>query len=180
MKKEAEMLALADRLRAKYENWAFGSKGPLILVEAEAALRAAAQPAPDAGLVERLPVIPDDDADFTPDLARKIIAKYQALLSSPPRAVAGEPVAFDPMSIDDVEMRALLSCKDVGSGRQMLKRLIRPAPSGRDPATIEAEARFLLDRLEELDDANDAEYVREFEGHVRPPMTLLRRLLPHS
>lgn len=32
-----------------------------------------------------LPDIPDDDADFTPDLARKIIAKYQQLL----RAVGG-------------------------------------------------------------------------------------------
>ena len=28
-----------------------------------------------------LPEIPDDDADFTPDLARKIIAKYQEMLS---------------------------------------------------------------------------------------------------
>jgi len=27
-----------------------------------------------------LPEIPDNDADFTPDLARKIIAKYQELL----------------------------------------------------------------------------------------------------
>lgn len=27
-----------------------------------------------------LPQIPDDDADFTPDLARKIIAQYQGLL----------------------------------------------------------------------------------------------------
>jgi hypothetical protein len=28
----------------------------------------------------KLPQIPDDDADFTPDLARKIIAQYQELL----------------------------------------------------------------------------------------------------
>lgn len=45
---------------------------------------------------------------------------------------------------------------------------------------IAHEARFLLDRLEELDDANDKEYVREFEGHVRPPMSRLRRLLPRN
>jgi hypothetical protein len=29
----------------------------------------------------RLPEIPDDDADFTPDLARKIVAQYQAILA---------------------------------------------------------------------------------------------------
>jgi hypothetical protein len=28
----------------------------------------------------QLPKIPDDDADFTPDLARKIVAQYQELL----------------------------------------------------------------------------------------------------
>ena len=28
----------------------------------------------------KLPQIPDDDADFTPDLARKIIAQYHELL----------------------------------------------------------------------------------------------------
>jgi hypothetical protein len=31
-------------------------------------------------MIAELPTIPDDDADFTPDLARKIIAKYQELL----------------------------------------------------------------------------------------------------
>lgn len=31
-------------------------------------------------IVDGLPVLPDDDADFTPYLARKIIAKYQELL----------------------------------------------------------------------------------------------------
>jgi hypothetical protein len=59
----------------------------------------------------------------------------------------------------------------------------RPSPAS---AAVEVwqgiaqEARFLLDRLEELDDANDAEYIREFEGHVRPPMSRLRRLLPRN
>lgn len=38
------------------------------------------------------------------------------------------------------------------------------------------EACFLLDRLEELSDAEDMEYVTEFEGHVRPSMSRLRRL----
>src|SRR3569833_1306935 len=28
-----------------------------------------------------LPALPDDDTDFTPDLARKIIEKYQAIVS---------------------------------------------------------------------------------------------------
>ncbi|MGM4987376.1 hypothetical protein [Tardiphaga sp. 841_E9_N1_2] len=47
-------------------------------------------------------------------------------------------------------------------------------------AEIQHEARFLLDRLEELDDANDDEYVREFEGHVRPSMSRLGRLVPRN
>lgn len=29
----------------------------------------------------KVPEIPDDDSDFTPDLARKIIAKYQAIIA---------------------------------------------------------------------------------------------------
>lgn len=37
-----------------------------------------AEPVNDA---YKLPELPDDDADFTPDLARKIIAKYQALVA---------------------------------------------------------------------------------------------------
>lgn len=45
-----------------------------------AALRAV--PSPDIVGV-RLPEIPDDDADFTPELARKIIAIYQKMLASP-------------------------------------------------------------------------------------------------
>jgi hypothetical protein len=44
---------------------------------------------PDAGGdVRALPTIPDDDADFTPDLARKIIAKYQQLIAKPDAANA--------------------------------------------------------------------------------------------
>jgi hypothetical protein len=31
--------------------------------------------------VNELPELPDDDADFTPDLARKIIAKYREMLA---------------------------------------------------------------------------------------------------
>lgn len=39
------------------------------------------------------------------------------------------------------------------------------------------EACFLLDRLEELSDAEDMEYVSEFEGHVRPSMSRLRKIV---
>lgn len=39
--------------------------------------------------VSNLPSIPDDDADFTPDLARKIIAKYQQLIASLRQAAPG-------------------------------------------------------------------------------------------
>lgn len=55
-------------------------------------LLAALTPAPTP--VE-LPAIPDDDADFTPDLARKIIAGYQQLLraNSTPVEAGGEAVA---------------------------------------------------------------------------------------
>lgn len=31
-------------------------------------------------MIAELPTVPDNDSDFTPDLARKIIAKYQELL----------------------------------------------------------------------------------------------------
>lgn len=45
---------------------------------------------------QSLPAIPDDDADFTPDLARKIIAKYQQMLTAAQCAPqpSGEPVAW--------------------------------------------------------------------------------------
>jgi Lar family restriction alleviation protein len=54
------------------------------------------EPPPAAGWDE-LPAIPDEDADFTPDLARKIIAKYQQIITAlrreapAPEGVAGEP-----------------------------------------------------------------------------------------
>lgn len=35
-----------------------------------------------------LPAIPDDDADFTPEIARKTIAIYQGLLSDWPALIA--------------------------------------------------------------------------------------------
>lgn len=42
-----------------------------------------------------LPVIPDEDSDFTPDLARKIVAKYQALLETQAKALSeAETLAF--------------------------------------------------------------------------------------
>jgi hypothetical protein len=46
---------------------------------------------PPRYIVDGLPELPDDDADFTPYLARKIIAKYQELL----RGVAQAPTAPD-------------------------------------------------------------------------------------
>jgi hypothetical protein len=47
-----------------------------------------------APTVRALPEIPDDDADFTPDLARKIIAKYQELLCALPAAKMREALEF--------------------------------------------------------------------------------------
>lgn len=38
-----------------------------------------------------LPAIPDNDADFTPDLARKIIAKYQQMLAASPAPSSWQP-----------------------------------------------------------------------------------------
>jgi hypothetical protein len=46
---------------------------------------------PPRYIVDGLPELPDDDADFTPYLARKIIAKYQELL----RGVAQPPSTAD-------------------------------------------------------------------------------------
>jgi transcription elongation factor Elf1 len=46
---------------------------------------------PPRYIVDGLPELPDDDADFTPYLARKIIAKYQELL----RGVAQAPSTAD-------------------------------------------------------------------------------------
>ena len=46
--------------------------------ESRRPLRTPSQPAASGGV--EFPALPDDDADFTPDLARKIIAKYQELL----------------------------------------------------------------------------------------------------
>jgi hypothetical protein len=55
----------------------------LRLAKAKEALAAPAQPVaatPPRYIVDGLPELPDDDADFTPYLARKIIAKYQEIL----------------------------------------------------------------------------------------------------
>jgi hypothetical protein len=49
-------------------------------------------PSSDAGARE-LPALPDNDADFTPDLARKIIAKYRALLRASPSSASMEGLA---------------------------------------------------------------------------------------
>jgi hypothetical protein len=63
----AEVLALADRLRSKYENWALGKKGPLILVEAEKVFRALAatpaMPAP-ADAWQHIETAPRDGTPF--------------------------------------------------------------------------------------------------------------------
>jgi hypothetical protein len=66
----------------------------LRLAKAKEALAAPAQPVaatPPRYIVDGLPELPDDDADFTPYLARKIIAKYQEIL----RGAAQAPTAPD-------------------------------------------------------------------------------------
>lgn len=52
----------------------------------------AVQPVPV--VTDDLPEIPDDDSDFTPELAREIIRQYQKLLTA--TAIA-EPVAWQPI-----------------------------------------------------------------------------------
>lgn len=50
----------------------------------------------------KLPKLPDDDADFTPDLARKIIEKYQEILRDPRQAVLAEAMeVIDNMRVAD-------------------------------------------------------------------------------
>lgn len=78
----------------------------------------------------KLPEIPDDDSDFTPELARKIIAKYQALLSHRGANVAGEAVAWRWQAANGVWH---LEKEDVGDCEPLYAH---PAPAGRDPATI--------------------------------------------
>jgi hypothetical protein len=66
----------------------------LRLAKAKEALAAPAQPVaatPPRYIVDGLPELPDDDADFTPYLARKIIAKYQEIL----RGAAQPPSTAD-------------------------------------------------------------------------------------
>lgn len=54
-----------------------------------------AMTAQDVDRVIALPAIPDEDADFTPDLARKIIEKYQAILESQAQALSEANTAAD-------------------------------------------------------------------------------------
>lgn len=42
------------------------------------------------------------------------------------------------------------------------------------------EAKFLVARLHELPDADDAEHVQEYQGHVVPSLSRLERLLASS
>jgi hypothetical protein len=52
------------------------------------------------------------------------------------------------------------------------------APARPSTADIEQEARFLLDRLADLENGwDDQEAYREFAGHVSPSIARLRRLL---
>lgn len=63
---------------------------------------AALAPSPSA---EGLPAIPQDDADFTPELARKIIVGYQRLLRTTPPATPAQPNA----SVEAVDLHDFIT-----------------------------------------------------------------------
>ena len=84
------------------------------------------QKPPVAAGWNELPSIPDDDADFTPDIARKIIAKYQQIVEAlrraapAPEGVADAPGHTDlmvtPESIDAFMEANPLPRPDAGGG----------------------------------------------------------------
>ena len=55
-----------------------------------------------------LPAIPDDDKDFTPELARKIICKYQTIIGNLRRQLNGQP-----QRLPDTVREALELAEDV-------------------------------------------------------------------
>lgn len=145
-----------------------------------------AEPVNDA---YKLPELPDDDADFTPDLARKIIAKYQALVAqrieqpTSNRQVAGSIPAeraspsLPPhsASISKAMMRELVisSPLDYRSWLSIEGALDRalashsqeaPAPHNSEPPEI---VRTLNKKLEEAFDEIERLRLRELTASLR-------------
>lgn len=70
-------------------------------------------------IVDGLPEMPDDDTDFTPYLARKIIAKYQELLRNVAQAPAVGPGVIERMVTDawnDARREAIEECALIAEG----------------------------------------------------------------
>lgn len=114
------------------------------------------------GTLQSLPEIPDNDADFTPDLARKIIAKYQQMLSATTISCSGKDITIACVDHDTKQavMDALTGdgepvamhpeqqrIADELNERQAIMRHEIAAPA---PLADEAGMREALDPLEKL------------------------------
>lgn len=104
------------------------------VILAHRAILAALAPSPSAG---GLPAIPDDDADFTPELARKIIVGYQRLLRATPPATPVQPTAsmeaicnilMDEIGITETAAGPRISSDDIASAARRIASLT-PAPT---------------------------------------------------
>lgn len=81
-----------------------------------------------------LPKIPDDDADFTPELARKIIAKYQELLRRHAQCKL-DPQAIQAILEDEIYCDRFEGTYDYGEAVSRIMTLAIPStPSGTEPS----------------------------------------------
>ncbi len=156
MTKEAEMLALADWCEESAAARSSKSIREKFIACASIIRAAAPRPSPDAGLVERLTEIAYRDEAKSVTVSA---ADLRALLST--RAVVGEPVAAKAWA-------------DHHGWSDVPGFDAHPAPSGRDPATIEACAK-VCDDLRHVDYSQET---AEWSGGTFDCARAIRALAP--